>query len=363
MPTMLYTGSTGCGKTYKAINSASNFVIAVPCRQLAYEIYWDYSQVDRLDTGELHMGSPTGNQACVYENLTDHVITQDVLIIDEAHYINDEDRGRDLYEKIMHNKRAGKKIILLTATDTLSTQVKKDLGVKEVKLPRQKDAPKKLEISLGEFSQKVHRGMKTIVFSKYTPNNYDVLKYAQYFDIKESNISVLSANTPSYDRVKTQLDFKNGKLQVVIATNVLAQGLNFPAEGVLIEYNQWDDWEVITQKLGRVARPLSGLSKGYYCLQNIPDKKKKEGIPPRSYRKAKTYVRPSGAKLDIENWGFTQHEVPIGLESYKDYKYGSRFLQTLQKKCGALEENEYLASEFLSEQSILLKELLSKRKK
>jgi len=361
MSTTLYTGPTGCGKTFKAITDAKSFVIAVPCRQLAYEIYWDYPQIERIDTGEVHMGNASGNHVCVYENLTGDVVTQDTLIIDEAHYINDVDRGRDLYDKILKNKQAGKNIILLTATDTLSSVVKRDLSVKEVRLKPFGSAPKKKEVSPHVFAKKVEGGMSAIVFTKYTPDQTSIWHYAQAFGIEQESIGMLSANTPSYDRVKTQLDFKQGKLQVVIATNVLAQGLNFPAQGVLIKYNQYDDWEVITQKIGRVARPLSGLKEGYYCLQVMPQKEKKVGLPPRSYRQAKVYFRPSGKKVDIAQWGFSQHEVPSGLANYKEFKYGSRFLRVLQDKLGPLEPQELQAIEFLYRQSELLEELLKSR--
>lgn len=360
--TKLYTGGTGCGKTFKAITETTSFVIAVPCRQLAYEIYWDYpQQISRIDTGEVHMGDLHSNQVCVYENLHDGVIVQDTLIVDEAHYLNDPDRGGSLFEKILVNKQAGKEIILLTATDTLSDEVKEMLEVEEIELQPFCEVPEKVELNFLQFCEKVRVGMTAIVFTKFMPDDRAIEYYADAFGLNEASIGVLSANTPSYERVKTQLDFKRGKLQVVIATNVLAQGLNFPAQGVLIEYNEWDGWEIVTQKLGRVARPFFGLREGYFCLSEMPGKFKNCGVPQRTEREATTYFRPSGAKVGITGWGFMEHEVPSSFWGYKNFKYSYRFLRELERHLSSLEPMEQEAYNFLEEQSALVRELLEER--
>jgi hypothetical protein len=362
MKSTLYTGVPGCGKTFRAIAEATSFVIAVPCRQLAYEIYWDYpKQISRIDTGEVHTGDSDGNQVCVYENLPARVIRQESLIVDEAHYLNDPERGGALFEKITLNRAAGKKIVLLTATDTLSDEVRAELEVEEVELQPFASVPTKIEVGFEEFCDKVKAGMSAIVFTKYMPSEDDVDYYAEVFGIEASNFGVLSAQTPTFERVEAQLKFKTGKLQVVIATNVLAQGLNFPAQGVMIEYNEWDDWEIVSQKVGRVARPLFGINEGYYCLSEMPSKYKKRGLPQNVEREANRYRRPSGVELDIAGWGFMPHEVPYNLDAYKSFKYAYRFLRTLREKAGILESEEQAALTFLEEQSAKLCDLLAKR--
>jgi superfamily II DNA or RNA helicase len=360
--TKLYTGGTGCGKTYRAITEATSFVIVVPCRQLAYEIYWDYpKEISRIDTGEVHMGDSTGNQVCVYENLPEGVIEQATLIVDEAHYLNDADRGGALFEKILVNMQAGKEIILLTATDTLSDEVKELLGVVETELQPFCEAPAKVEVNFSDFCAKVRAGMTTIVFTKFMPDYREIEYYASSFGLSADSIGVLSANTPSYERVKTQLDFKRGNLQLVIATNVLAQGLNFPAQGVLIEYNEWDNWEIVTQKLGRVARPLFGHREGYFCLNEMPNKSKHCGVPQKTEREAVTYWSSSETPVDISGWGFLEHEVPKNLGYYKDFKYSYRFLREMKARLGSLEPSEQRALDFLENQSRLVGELLRER--
>jgi len=186
----------------------------------------------------------------------------------------------------------------------------------------------------------------------------DVENYADYFSIDDSSIGILSANTPGVERLQTQLAFKEGRLQVVISSNVIAQGLNFPAQGVFVEHNEYDDWELVTQKIGRVARPLSGLDEGFYCLYHMPDRFKNEGIPQKLVPEAARYWRPSGAYVDIAGWGFMDHEVPTGFLSYREYKYAHRFLVELRKRLGTLEPAERLTLQYLEEQSSLLAELL-----
>ena len=364
--TILYKGGPGCGKTYKAIKEAEgDFVIAVPCRQLAYEIYWDYPQeVSRVDTGEVHMGDYSAGQVCVYESLSVEVIEADRLIIDEAHYINDPERGADLLEKILTNREAGKEIILLTATDTLSREVKELLDVEEVTLNPFVTPPVKKEIEIEEFKRKVQEGMTVIVFTKYALDKSTVESYVNFFEIDEGRVAAISANTPTYQRVKTQLDFKQGELQVVVSSNVLAQGVNFPAQGVLIEYNEYDDWEIIIQKLGRIARPSFGLQEGYYCLYEIPeipDRRIYKGIPQKQSRRASGYVRPSREVVDIRDWGFDEHLVPYNFNVYKGYKYSRGFLEILRDRLGALEPAEQQALDFLLDQEQKLVELLETR--
>lgn len=361
MTSLLYVGPPGCGKTYKAISGAKSFVIAVPCRQLAYEIYLDYQQVSRIDTGEVHMGD-FGNKVCVYENLSDEVIDQDTLIIDEAHYLNDLERGGALFDKIMRNKAAGKRIVLLTATDTLSDEVREALGVVEVEVLPFVTAPRKVEINFEQFCKKVARGMTAIVFTKYVPTEDDVAYYADLLDIEHDKIGMISALTPTLERVQTQIKFKEGALQVVVSSNVLAQGVNFPAQGVFIEYNEHDDWETTSQKIGRVARPLFGINEGYYCLYVMPFKRKKRGLPERAERQAYMYVRPSMKTLNIASWGFASHEIPSSLSSYRGYRYAHRFLRTLAQRAGGLEPAEQAALAFLDDQSSRLCELLAERK-
>jgi superfamily II DNA or RNA helicase len=76
------------------------------------------------------------------------------------------------------------------------------------------------------------------------------------------------------ERLKAQIAFENKEVQVVCATNVLAQGVNFECENVIIERDPFETPEQQQQKLGRLGRPgtLSGKDKVYYTISNKLDK-------------------------------------------------------------------------------------------
>lgn len=60
-----------------------------------------------------------------------------------------------------------------------------------------------------------------------------------------------------------------GGVQIVCCTNVLAQGVNFPAENVYIEHDIHSNLATYKQKLGRVGRPgFSNAKEVYYCIDS-----------------------------------------------------------------------------------------------
>jgi len=144
-------------------------------------------------------------------------------------------------------------------------------------------------------------------------------------DIKKADI--ISANIPTAKRLETQIAFKRGELQLVLSTNVLAQGVNFPADLVIIEHNNWDEWEIVQQKIGRAGRPQF-CDKAWYFLHEIPPK------PERKINKTITKViRKKYRKINIEKGEFQNFEIPSNsCKEYKDYKYSKRFFSFLIKK-------------------------------
>lgn len=354
--TTLLSGGVGSGKTYKAIKDATNkgsFVIAVPTRQLAYDVFMDYKEVSGIHTGEIHKKGK--NQVCVYENLSVSMLRDiKTLIIDECHFLNDEERGGSLLEMIIIAHELGVKVVLLTATNSLSDELQKKLGIREQILSPFCEI-KKYEIK--NNVAKVAKNMKSIiVFTKYVPTERDIEYYSSFFDINKSEIALISAETTSSNRLKTQIAFKNGDIRVVLSTNVLAQGVNMPADLVVIEYNEWDEWEIIEQKIGRVGRPTYA-NKGYYHLSYRPEKNKKVGIPHKKDSTVSSFKRRNGDIIDIENFGFQFHEVPTSLKNYVGFKYSFGFLKTLEGVYGLLKDEED-ALQFLKNEQVEISKLL-----
>ena len=359
----MLVGETGTGKTYTAIKSVAGngpFVIAVPTRQLAYEIFIDYKEVKSIRTGEVTHGNLSDNIVVVYENLNKEIVEQhNSVLIDEAHYLNDYDRGGLLLENVLTAINLNKKVMFMTATDSLSKKLKQKLHVATHQLKPFCKINRKRIMNKNDFL-KIAKGQKTLVFCKYTPDWSDKEYYARLFNVNDDNIALLSANTPTSERVKMQYQFKNPKssLQVVVTTNVLAQGVNFPAKCALIEYNEWDEWEIVQQKIGRVGRPGYDNTDSYYYLQNLPSKTKKADIPKK--RKNTAYVYRN---IYIGDQNFQEFQIPRIFENssfefedefepsdyYKDFKYSKRFLMYLAEinRANDIEKKalEYLLSE------------------
>ena len=81
--------------------------------------------------------------------------------------------------------------------------------------------------------------------------------------------------TPS-ERLKAQIDFENKNVQVICCTNVLAQGVNFECENLIILADFHETDEQFQQKLGRLGRPgtLAGKNEVYYCTEEKREKPK-----------------------------------------------------------------------------------------
>ena len=162
----IYTGPTGCGKTYKAINeeidAGKRFVYIAPCRQLVYESYMKYADdsKDVLSTGEIKINQRRDgdNFYGVYESMNENLLEgYDTLIIDEAHFINDEERGQNLINLIEEARKQGMDIKLLTATNTLNLN-----DFEEIQLEPVAKTPKKVEISFEQAEENMRKGLQTI---------------------------------------------------------------------------------------------------------------------------------------------------------------------------------------------------------
>ena len=314
----IITGETGCGKTYKAVNdeiqAGNRFVYIAPCRQLVYETYRYYADKDKdaLTTGEAKYNmDKNGNLYAVYESLNPDMLKQyDTLIIDEAHFINDQERGGQLLNMISASRENGINVKLLTATQNFRLN-----DFDEITLPAKYRVPKKVEISSEQAYENIKKGMQTIIFARTIDDTYDIAE-----DLVENGISAAPINSsisPS-ERLQMQIDFENQKLQCIVSTNVLAQGLNFVCQNMIIMYDSFTTSEMLEQKIGRLGRPgtLKDVNEVYFATAMERDviKKPKSVTPIRKSQKDFGFVKEylNEAKFQCE-WG----EVP----RYNDIKY------------------------------------------
>lgn len=346
MKRIILTGETGSGKTYKAINEYNNnkkFIYLAPCRQLVYESFIEYSEKnDILNTGETKIGG-NGSMFAVYEsfNLNNDYTEFDSIIIDEAHFINDVDRGNHLWNII--NKYNNHDIYLVTATDSLDRRSFKNF--EHIHLKAFFKTPKKVEIDVNQFYDNIfEHNMFSIHFCRTIDDCYNM---AEWYNDNGINAEAICSATPPAERLRIQYDFKRGKIQVVCSTNILAQGVNFPAENILLPADGWNTDELIHQKLGRLGRySLCKREEVYYATEEFIPKKISKKRPSKVKEKDNTgiYVdyledgiyENGGHKIVVENGiiienTFPAHEIIsninyINPDNYTEIRYVKNFV-------------------------------------
>jgi len=275
-----------------------------------------------------------------------------VLIVDEAHHIGDEDRGDLLIENILTAIDMEKEIIFLTATDTLSNNLKKSLHIKTKEIKEFKKN-KRENIDINKVKDLAKKGKNIIVFVKYMPDEEVLEDYCDMFGVDYDKAKLMTADCPTSERLQTQIDFKNGKLQMLISTNVLAQGVNLPADIVVIEYNEYDDWELIKQKEGRAGRPQFSDT-AYIVKHQIPPKKTKGKKTEKKEEIALFYRGRFIYDMQIPSF-----QIPTGFSKYSQYKYSRAFLLKLKER-GMLNEDEEKALKVLEDEENKVNEIINK---
>lgn len=240
----IITGETGSGKTYYAINEAKKrgrFIYTAPCRQLCYETAIKYgTNRDKITTGEIDIKGLNENCFSVFESLKGLEYNDyNTLIIDECHFLTDITRNYNLIFAI--NQFEGN-IFLVTATKNFN-ETKEPLlhGFSNNHLKSRVNFQIK-RITVPKFFKRVKAGEPSIYFHKYKEA---CGKFGGH---------PINSDTPCDERLFAQLAFERGEIKFIESTSVLAQGVNFPATNVCIEYNQHDNNETISQKLGRLGR-------------------------------------------------------------------------------------------------------------
>jgi len=341
-PNTLLVGSTGTGKTYEAIHKKGTFMYLAPCRQLVYEVFMDYgdSENDSIHTGEFHNDpKDSQNMFAVYESSRSHDISKfDYIIIDEFHFVGDPERNDTLLELLQQARKENIPVIGATATNTLSSDVLDQLGFKVQELSQRFAVPTKVQQSKEDFYKRLNAGQPSIYFSSRIPDDWDLRSICETAKIDMSRARIISSATLSYDRVEAQKMFKNREIDLVVCTNVLAQGLNFPASNVFIEYNSWDTEEILEQKIGRLGRPnMCDDKEVYYTLhksqEDIKIKQKNNISKNKSQVVNKAYPYVDGKTSQ----DYLSFEIPKSLKSYSGFKYSYNFLET-ELKAGKIGE-------------------------
>lgn len=361
MKNKLLTGWTWTGKTYTFFREYApwkRFLALSPCRQLSYESfikYWD-KEKHSLINGEVHY-TPTDSTStfAVYENANvDTISDYDIIFIDEFHFITDTDRGDHLLEVIEKANELGITVIGATATNNVDDEDLASLQFEVIELQPFFEKPNIVEIEDDAFIENASKGMSSIVFVRYTPNECDMAERVEKTWLEEDQIAIISAATRPAKRLQAQLAFERGDITLILSTNVLAQGLNFPAQQVMIYYNPYDGWEIINQKLGRLGRFGYGISEAYFC--GVAEKKiYKKQVEKRTYSRNGTYCPYISMNIDKE---FPMFMLDFYLGYYNWYKYSRWVLEYLYAN-----KKKYLNNKQEDEVCLALQDLRAEEEK
>lgn len=104
-----------------------------------------------------------------------------------------------------------------------------------------------------------------LIVCKYVKHCENLYKYLQSRNNGKRKVSIayVHVDTPSKQRNKILNDFREGKIEILISTTIIARGKNFPLLKVMINASGFKAEEKTIQFLGRLVRLHKSKSKAY----------------------------------------------------------------------------------------------------
>ncbi len=251
-----FVGPTNSGKTYAAMQELQNShcgTYLAPLRLLALEGYETLLQNNikaSLITGEEQIFDEESAHICSTIEMIDFNMDVDVCVIDEVQMLSDEDRGWAWVNAIVGSP--AKKIIMTGSVNALDSikkiasylneplHIKKFKRINELKMLNRPTAMRDI---------KPYTAL--IAFSRN-----DVLKYKQKLS-KFYNVSVLYGNLSPEVRKEEAKRFRQGKTNLLIATDAIAMGLNLPIQTILFttdtKFDGISQRKLIVQEIVQIA--------------------------------------------------------------------------------------------------------------
>ena len=112
------------------------------------------------------------------------------------------------------------------------------------------DADTKFDCFVEQLDEIVGQGRRVLVFTFFRP----VVSYLQERLSDRFRVGVLHGGVPSHDRLRRIAEFREGRFDVMLATRVASEGLDFEFCSVVVNYDlPWNPMEV-EQRIGRIDR-------------------------------------------------------------------------------------------------------------
>ncbi len=227
-----YVGPTNSGKTYNALQelkSADTGTYLAPLRLLALENYESLisnGTPASLITGEEEVFDEDAGHICSTIEMINFNLEVDVCVIDEVQMLADEDRGWAWVNAILGSPAS--KIIMTGSVNALDIikKIATYLGEElEIVRFKRKNPLKVLDKHIA--LRDIQKGTALIAFSRK-----DVLAIKSKLS-KYHNVSVLYGNLSPEVRKEEAKRFREGKSDILVATDAIAMGLNLPIQTLL----------------------------------------------------------------------------------------------------------------------------------
>ena len=275
-------------------------LIIAPTRELALQIEKDAQELTRFT--DLKVMSVVGGmnfdrqQATLQEAAIDILVATpgrlldfanrrdlwldrvEVLVIDEADRMLDMGFIPDVKRIVgLTPKSSHRQTLLFSATFNqdvinLSKRWTVDAEVVEIEPAQVTTETVDQKVYITETSQKFD-----LLYNLITTENLDkVIVFANRRDItrrlfeklqkKGLRVAMLSGDVPQNRRVKTLENFRSGKVQVLIATDVAGRGIHIDGVSHVVNYNLPEDPEDYVHRIGRTGRAgADGTSISFAC--------------------------------------------------------------------------------------------------
>lgn len=114
--------------------------------------------------------------------------------------------------------------------------------------------------------------LPALIVCKFIKHAENIYKYLKKFLDKKYNIAVVHVETKDKERRDIMERFRQGKIDVLVSTTIIARGKNFPLLRYMINAADMDSQEKNIQFLGRLVRTHKGKDKAYLDDLHYPGK-------------------------------------------------------------------------------------------
>lgn len=114
--------------------------------------------------------------------------------------------------------------------------------------------------------------LPALIVCKFIKHADNIYKYLKKFLDKKYNIAVVHVETKDKERRDIMERFRQGKIDILVSTTIIARGKNFPLLRYMINAADMDSQEKNIQFLGRLVRTHEGKDKAYLDDIHYPGK-------------------------------------------------------------------------------------------